>query len=211
MFLRGINTWQNMPASLMIRLSLYLQQLTQNFISLKKKKRAKKFVSDGVARLLHMETKMKALIRLKEKYGERIYFKIIGDGNYINDGLDVKGLPWRRETELEDMKEFDIGIMPLPDTEWAKGKCGLKGLQYMALGIPTIMSPVGVNSEIIEDGVNGMLAMSDDEWVEKISMMIESDNLRKKLADAGRKTVEEKYSVVANRHLYLEYFNQVLN
>jgi glycosyltransferase involved in cell wall biosynthesis len=99
--------------------------------------------------------------------------------------------------------------MPLPDTEWAKGKCGLKGLQYMALGIPTIMSPVGVNSEIIQDGKNGFLAGTDKEWIEKLSDLIDSFDLRKKLGEAGCKTVEATYSVHANRKLYLHYFDQL--
>lgn len=166
--------------------------------------------SGSVTTIEHMETKMKALKAVKDKYGDRVYFKIIGDGDYYSSDLQTKGLPWKKESEVEDISEFDIGIMPLPDTEWAKGKCGLKGLQYMALGIPTIMSPVGVNSEIIVDGVNGFLADSDEEWVEKIGMLINSIELRKKLGGGGRKTVEEKYSVKANRDLYLEFFGMLI-
>src|SRR5688572_24648311 len=165
--------------------------------------------SGSVTTIEHMETKMLALKAIKKKYGDKVYFKIIGDGCYYSEDLKTKGFPWRKESEIEDMSEFDIGIMPLPDTEWAKGKCGLKGLQYMALGIPTIMSPVGVNSEIIQDGENGFLASSDEEWVNKLSLLIESFELRKKIGDAGRKTVEEKYSIHANGKLYLQYFDQL--
>lgn len=165
--------------------------------------------SGSVTTVEHMETKIRALAAIKQKYGDKVYFKIIGDENYYSDVLKTKGLPWIKQTEVQDMAEFDIGIMPLPDTEWAKGKCGLKGLQYMALGIPTIMSPVGVNSEIIDDGENGFLADSDDEWIAKLSLLIDSFELRKKLGDAGCKTVEEKYSVHVNRDLYLRYFNQL--
>ena len=100
--------------------------------------------------------------------------------------------------------------MPLPDDEWAKGKCGLKGLQYMALEIPTIMSPVGVNSEIIQHGVNGYLASGDEEYVDAISKLIEDAELRKKIGDAGRKTIVEKYSVEANKGKYLQYFNELV-
>src|SRR5262249_26385554 len=102
--------------------------------------------------------------------------------------------------------EIDIGIMPLPDDEWAKGKCGLKGLQYMALSIPTIMSPVGVNTEIIKDGENGFLAASTAEWVDKLSQLIDSSELRQRIGANGRQTVLKDYSVEANKHLYLEYF-----
>ncbi|MEN8248144.1 MAG: glycosyltransferase, partial [Bacteroidota bacterium] len=85
-------------------------------------------------------------------------------------------------------------------------KCGAKGLQYMGLGIPTIMSPVGVNTEIIQDGENGFLASSDKEWVDKISRLIESSELREKLGQAGRETVVKHYSVEANKQRYLDLF-----
>lgn len=165
--------------------------------------------SGSVTTIEHMETKMNALRAIKNKYGDKIYFKIIGDANYYSKDLQTRGLPWLAKTEVFDMSEFDIGIMPLPDTEWAKGKCGLKGLQYMALGIPTIMSPVGVNSEIIIDGQNGFLAESDEEWINKLGQLIDSFDLRKKLGEAGCRTVEEKYSVHANQQLYLQYFDQL--
>ena len=104
---------------------------------------------------------------------------------------------------------FDIGIMPLPDDEWTRGKCGMKGLQYMAAGIPTVMSPVGLNKEIIQDCENGFLASSKQEWVEKLGRLIESVDLRKKFSINGRETVESKYSVEANRHKYLEALKMV--
>jgi glycosyltransferase involved in cell wall biosynthesis len=98
--------------------------------------------------------------------------------------------------------------MPLPDLMWTRGKCGLKGLQYMGLAIPTIMSPVGVNTEIIQHGVNGFLASTKREWVDCLSELIDSANLRKKMGAAGRKTVENKYSVSANKEKYLVLFAQ---
>jgi glycosyltransferase involved in cell wall biosynthesis len=146
---------------------------------------------------------------LKAKYGDRIKIKVIGDKSYNNHELNISGIGWSRETEIKELSEIDIGIMPLPNDEWAKGKCGLKGLQYMALNIATVMSPVGVNTDIIQDGVNGFLADVSEEWVEKISRLIEDSNLRKTLADNGRKTVLDKYSVKANALLYLKYFNEL--
>ena len=101
--------------------------------------------------------------------------------------------------------------MPLPNTEWSKGKCGLKGLQYMALGIPTIMSAVGVNNDIIDDGKNGFLAKNNDEFETKLELLINSKKLRLELGENGKKTVEEKYSVNAWKSKYLEYFNNLIN
>ena len=166
--------------------------------------------SGSVTTIQHFETQLEVYREIKRKYREKVYFKVIGDGMYANDELEIKGLPWRKGDELKELSEIDIGIMPLPDTEWAKGKCGLKGLQYMALEIPTIMSPVGVNSEIITDGQNGFLAGSTDEWVTKLSLLVESPELRKEMGKKGRQTVLDKYSVNANKELYLKYFNSLL-
>jgi len=162
--------------------------------------------SGSVTTIPHFRPVVPALKRLKEKYGERVTFRVIGDGTYREPSLGIRGLPWRRETELDDLRAMDIGLMPLPDDEWARGKCGLKGLQYMALGIPAVMSPVGVNTEIIEDGVNGFLAGTEEEWVEKLSRLVEDPALREQLGAAGRKTVVERYSVFSQRERYLEVF-----
>lgn len=158
----------------------------------------------------HFKHAIPVLKKIKERYGDRVEFKVIGDADYRNDELGITGIAWTKEREIAELVEIDLGIMPLPDDEWAKGKCGLKGLQYMALGIPTVMSPVGVNSEIIADGDNGFLAASDDEWESKLIQLIENTDLRTKLGEAGRKTVVERYSVIANRDKYLKYFAEVI-
>lgn len=167
--------------------------------------------SGSITTIQHFEFALPVLKKIKLKYGNLIHIIVIGDSTYRSDELKINGKPWNKETEIEDLSQFDIGIMPLPDDEWAKGKCGLKGLQYMALEIPTIMSPVGVNTEIIQDGENGFLAATEDEWIQKLSLLIESPELREKLGKAGRKTVVEKYSVEANKQKYLDAFNRVLN
>lgn len=138
-----------------------------------------------------------------------IAIRIIGDTGFRIPGLPVEALPWRRESELEDLGGIDIGVMPLPDEDWARGKCGLKALQYMALGIPAVCSPVGVNTAIIEDGVNGFLADRPEAWVAKLSRLIEDPMLRQRLGQAGQATVEARYSVQANAPRYLEVFERV--
>lgn len=142
--------------------------------------------SGSITTIKHFEFALPVLRKLKEKYGDRLRFKVIGDASYTNEELGIKGIGWKREDEVKELSEFDIGVMPLPDDEWANGKCGLKGLQYMALEIPTIMSPVGVNTEIIKDGKNGFLASEINEWLEKTSRLIENSDLRILSEDARR-------------------------
>ena len=166
--------------------------------------------SGSVSTIEHFQFAVPALKLLKEKFGAKIEIKVIGDANFKNPELNIVGLPWRLETELEDLISIDIGIMPLPDDEWTWGKCGLKGLQYMALEIPTVMSPVGVNKEIIEDGVNGYLAGEVSEWVEKISRLIIDPSLRLHLGKNGRQTVINKYSVISQQQNYLDQFDALL-
>ncbi len=166
--------------------------------------------SGSITTIQHFEFSVNILKKIKDKYGSKIEIKVIGDKNYKNQALDITGMAWNKNTEIEDLSSFDIGIMPLPDDEWAKGKCGLKGLQYMALEIPTIMSPVGVNTEIIQDGINGFLSSSENEWVEKLSLLIESESLRKEIGKTGRETVVKYYSVEANKQNYLDAFKTLL-
>lgn len=158
----------------------------------------------------HFNRAIPFLNALKKKYGARVCFKVIGDVFYSNGQLNITGEKWGLENEIGQLSEIDIGIMPLPDDEWAKGKCGLKGLQYMAMGIPCVMSPVGANSEIISDGVNGFLANRNNEWVEKISLLIEKPELRAQMGAEARKTVVKEYSVESNKEKYLKLFMDLL-
>ncbi len=155
----------------------------------------------------HFEWLVPVLLRLQEKYGERLRFEVIGDPSYKNDALHLTGRLWQAATEVQDLQRFDIGIMPLPDNPWTRGKCGLKGLQYMGIGIPAVMSPVGVNRQIITDGENGFLAGTHEEWFARLSQLIDNPRLRQQLGRAGRLTVEERYSVAANRQRYLDLFS----
>lgn len=159
----------------------------------------------------HFELITPILLELKTKYGDQLCFKVIGDEDYLNEDLNIKGVKWSLATEIDELNSIDIGIMPLPEDEWTKGKCGFKGLQYMSLSIATILSPVGVNTEIIEDGVNGYLAQSHKEWIDKISKLIDSKTLRDSFGEKGYETIQKKYSVEANKQKYLDAFNSLLS
>jgi len=148
--------------------------------------------SGSYSTVQHLDTLRSGLQRLAREVPFRL--RVIGTPKYELDGVDVEALPWRSETEVADLQRMDIGIMPLPDDKWSKGKCGLKALQYMALGIPTICSPVGVNTDIIQDGENGFIAGGEDEWVDKLARLLRSPELRRRLGLAGRSTVEARYS-----------------
>ncbi|MFL5752072.1 MAG: glycosyltransferase family 4 protein [Bacteroidia bacterium] len=167
--------------------------------------------SGSITTIKHFEYASTFLKEIQEKYKGRVEFKVMGDETYMNKELGIQGIKWNAETEVQVLNTFDIGIMPLPDDEWAKGKCGLKGLSYMALEIPTIMSPIGVNTEIISQGENGFLATTTEEWVEYISRLIESKELRESMGRAARKTVIEKYSVLSQKQHYVQLFNELLS
>jgi len=155
----------------------------------------------------HLRTLDAAVQRLARQAEVRL--NVMGTPSYDLEGVDTFATPWTPERELPELAKFDVGVMPLPDEEWARGKCALKALQYMALGIPTVSSPVGVNSEIIRDGENGLLASTEDEWVEKLTMLVRDRDLRERLGRAGRRTVEEAYSAEVQAPRVLEVLHQV--
>ncbi len=103
-------------------------------------------------------------------------------------------LPWREESETEDLNRFDIGIMPVPDRPFERGKCGYKIVQYMACARAVVASPVGVNSQIVEHGVNGLLAADAREWEEALWRLCTRPDVRRSLGEAGRQTVMSRYS-----------------
>ena len=156
----------------------------------------------------HLDTLRGALKKLAERESFRL--RVIGTPAYECAPIDVDAMQWRADSELEDLSAIDIGVMPLPDDRWSKGKCGLKALQFMALGIPTVCSPVGVNTDIIQDAENGFIAGTEDEWVEKLSSLLRSAELRQRLGQAGRATVEQKYSAITQTPRVYEIFKSVI-
>jgi glycosyltransferase involved in cell wall biosynthesis len=141
--------------------------------------------------------------RLSQRYN--FILKIVGAGRevFIED-VKIENIAWKLEREVEDFQSIDIGIYPLEDSLWAAGKAGFKAIQYMAVGTPVVASPVGMTKELIRDGINGFLAESEEEWVAKISRLIEDTELCQRIGLNGRKTVEEKYSTAVNARRYIE-------
>ena len=109
--------------------------------------------------------------------------------------LPIEFVPWDERTETATIRTFDIGIMPLFDTAFARGKCGLKLLQYMSCGVPCIASPVGVNRDIIHSGDNGLLAADPAAWHDCLLQLLTDEALRQRLGAAGRRTVELHYAL----------------
>lgn len=121
--------------------------------------------------------------------------RVIASGNPSQLGFETEFRPWRLETEMDELSQFGVGIAPLPDTPWERGKCGVKILQYMACGIPVVASPVGVNAQLVVDGVNGFLAKNTEEWATALRTLIADSGLRQRLGAAGRAEVEKRYTV----------------
>jgi glycosyltransferase involved in cell wall biosynthesis len=118
----------------------------------------------------------------------------------------LRFLKWKRETEITDLARISIGVMPLEMDIWSEGKCGFKGLQYMSLGIPALMSPVGVNTQIVSHGENGYLPVKLEDWRVQLELLLTDVDLRKKIGEAGKKTINERYSVLSNQSNYLSLF-----
>ena len=138
--------------------------------------------------------------------GERsVEFRVIADRQPAI-AIPFTFLSWNETTDVDDLLSFDIGIMPLPDDLWSKGKCGFKAIQYSSLGIPGVVSDVGVNSVVILDGVSGYRCSSDEEWYESLIRLIDNVELRKQMGTAGRAHIESNYSVKSNVAAFTSLF-----
>lgn len=125
-------------------------------------------------------------------------------GREIPDlGIPVRRIDWVEEEETAQLLYVDVGIMPLPDTPWEKGKCAYKLIQYMAAGLPVIASPVGMNTEVVQEGVNGFLASSPEEWKEAFLRLYHDPHLRLTLGQEGRRLVEQQFTQEKNLHQIL--------
>lgn len=125
-------------------------------------------------------------------------------------GIEVEVAPWSEDSEAQLIQQMDIGVMPLPDGPWEKGKCGYKLIQYMACGIPVVASPVGVNNDIISDGKCGYLADNLEQWADSLSILLSSQEKRQMLGNAGRKAVEKTYSLQVQSPILARIFNSII-
>jgi glycosyltransferase involved in cell wall biosynthesis len=144
--------------------------------------------------LLEIES---ALRKLSEAHPGKLRFRLYGHPERKLNLPNFESLPFSLATEIADLRSLDIGIMPAPDNAWTRGKCAFKAIQYMALGIPTVVSPVGMATELVEHGVNGFSARTPDEWFEVLNRLVTDVNLRGQFSEAGRKTIESQYSLQA--------------
>jgi glycosyltransferase involved in cell wall biosynthesis len=144
------------------------------------------------------------LRKLEQRYD--FTFMVISNVPPAFDLRSLKYIKWSKETEIDDLLEFNIGIMPLTDDPWAKGKCGFKALQYMSLGIPALVSPVGVNTSIVDNSINGMICANGAEWEEAIEKLITDRHLTVSMGQAARKKVEDNFSVISNTENFINLF-----
>ena len=162
-------------------------------------------LSDGLPYLRHIQP---ALQQLSERF-PGLKLKVICDKPLQLDGVVVENEPWRLETEQANLVSFDIGIMPLWDSVWTRGKCGYKILQYMGVGTAVVASDVGVNSQIITHGENGFIARTQEDWVKTISSLIENAEQRRTFGIRGRELIEKRYSLEGFTRGYVKLLREV--
>jgi glycosyltransferase involved in cell wall biosynthesis len=134
---------------------------------------------------------------------------LIGTGNYGFASDRVLKKDWSYENEVNDLQGFDIGLMPMPDDKWTRGKLGCKMLQYMAVGVPTVASYTPTNAELIKNGENSFLVKTESEWLEKLSLLIGNKELMEGIGKKGRETIEKICSVQKNTPRLLQIFRSL--
>jgi len=129
-----------------------------------------------------------------QKLARRIPFvlRVIG-GEVCISGVEMECLPWAEDTEVSHIATADVGVMPLLDSPWERGKCGYKLIQYMACGLPVVASSVGVNASIVQEGMNGFLAQDSHSWITALERLLIDAKLRQQMGEQGRNHVEANY------------------
>jgi glycosyltransferase involved in cell wall biosynthesis len=157
----------------------------------------------------YLQSLFPVIERLAAAHDVRLLIVGAPEGDRSGHGFPVEYRSWNEDREISDLNDMDIGIMPLPDTPWERGKCGYKLIQYMGVAKPVVASPVGVNRKIVEPGVNGFLAGTEDEWVEALGSLIENPALRADLGCSGRKKVEREYSLAVTAPKLIDLLQEV--
>jgi len=145
-----------------------------------------------------------AIRKLRSKY--QFEFLIIADKDPELEGLHYTFIKWNKETEMDDLIKMNIGIMPLLNTDVQLGKCGFKAIQYMSLGIPPVVTPIGVNNELVRNGTDGFWAGNDEEWYHALEQLIVSNELRSKTGIDAQKKIINHYSVKASTEHFINLF-----
>ena len=160
--------------------------------------------------LQYLELIRRPLCRLGRRFPD-LRLEIVGAEAPAMNGLSVQSRPWDLEREGEDLNGFDIGLMPIADDAWTRGKGGYKLLQYMASGLPVVTSPVGVNREIVIDGESGFWARDELEWEEKLARLVQDRDLREEMGRRGRETVEARYALSLHQERLLETLQSLVS
>ena len=152
--------------------------------------------------LIYLELIRPALARLSKRH-PTLRLRVICSAFPDWSDVKVEAMPWSSASEAQSLAGAHIGVMPLTDDAWSRGKCAFKLLQYMAAALPCVASPVGANTEAVLDGINGFHASDVDEWERSLEKLIESPALRASFGARGRSHVEERYSMRSYRANYL--------
>jgi glycosyltransferase involved in cell wall biosynthesis len=153
--------------------------------------------------------KLEPVFEILARRFPNLRLKIVSNDFYDSSFIPVIKKPWKLEEENKDLISFDIGLMPLQDDLWSKGKCGLKIIQYLSVGVPVVCTPVGINGDIVMDGRNGFWATSPQEWVDRLANLIGDPVLRARMGREGIETVEKEYSLSVTSEKFFEVLQSV--
>jgi glycosyltransferase involved in cell wall biosynthesis len=161
----------------------------------------------SVSTLRNLHTIAMPLRQLQNKYETQV--RVIANGETQIEGVNLDLREWSAEAEITNLQDCDIGIVPLLDLDWNPWKFFLKTVQYMAVGLPVVARNMGSNREVIKDGVNGFLVETEQEWFDRLSLLIENKELRLKMGEAARQTALNNYSMKTQINRVVEIFEQV--
>ena len=134
---------------------------------------------------------------------------IISNFNYSLENVNLKVIKWTKEREIKDLQEFDIGLYPLPSNKWVEGKSGLKAIQYLAMGIPTVANNVGNTPNVIDHEINGILVNKKDEWIKSLKELINNPKLRIRMGENARRKALNNYSLEVVSNSYAKVFKSI--